>query len=122
MSANDSAVTGRAASLRNLIPFTRGPDPRRSTSPLSPAEREFRKALDSEFVQEACAVLREMLEASRNAEVDDMTRQKARMDFMKCTGLIPKSSDGPAIQAVAKELLRGMLEEARAQRANERTP
>ena len=86
----------------------------RGTNPggMSKQERAFRSALQSEFIPEAAKVLREMLAASRDVGNDPASRQRSRMDFMKCCGLIPKATDDAAVEALAAKLLDNMLAEA----------
>lgn len=79
---------------------------------MSKQERAFRQALHQEFIPEAQQVLREMLAASRNPDNSAESRQRSRMDFMKCCGLIPKASDDAAVADLAAKLLDNMLAEA----------
>lgn len=64
------------------------------------------------MVPEAIGVLQDMLNASRDPHLQAADQQKARMDFMKCLGLIPKQTDGAALRELAEKLLDEMLKEA----------
>lgn len=74
-------------------------------------ERRFRRARDKELVPEAMGVLRDMLVEARTCG-DPAVRQRARMDFMKCLGLIQKPTDSAMIRELAEKLIDEMLAEA----------
>lgn len=105
-----------AGAVRGLVPFAKGPDPRRNPGGLTKAEQEFRAARDKEMIPEAMAVLREMLADSRDPQMAPEHRQKCRMDFMKCCGLVQKPTDAGAIAALAGEIVERMIAEAKARR------
>jgi hypothetical protein len=64
------------------------------------------------MVPEAIGVLRDMLAAARDVTAPAADRQRARMDFLKCLGLIQKPTDSAQIRELAEQLLDGMLAEA----------
>src|SRR5687767_4877188 len=100
------------ASLANLRPFGPGPDPNRNMNgPLSKAEREFRRLIDEEQIPRANDLLTSCFDAGMAGDM------KAAELFFKVCGLIRKQTDTMAIQELAQKLLDGMLEEARARRA-----
>lgn len=78
--------------------------------PLTSAEVAFRRELEGKHIPKASKLLTKIYEA---AEGGDM---KAAELFFKVCGLIRKPDDQATIQALAKQLLDGMLEEARARR------
>jgi hypothetical protein len=97
-----------------LVPFKPGHDPRRHQGArVSPAEREFRAALESEHIPRASAILREIGDRALDGDV------KAAELFFKVCGLIVKPSDSAAIQEQARALLAEMIKEARERRAAE---
>jgi hypothetical protein len=100
------------AAVANLRPFQPGHDPRRNVGgPLSPAEKEFRRLIESEQIPRANDLLTSCFDAGMGGDM------KAAELFFKVCGLIKKPTDAAAIQELAQKLLDGMLEEARARRA-----
>jgi len=105
-----------------LIPWTSSTAPKGSNpGGLTRNERRFRRARDADLVPEAIAVLKEMLASSRDANIDPAVRQRARMDFMKCMGLVKRPTDAADIEALAAKLIDGMLAEGE-RRAEMRGP
>lgn len=101
------------AGVANLRPFQPGHDPRRNVhgSPLSKAEREFRRLIEEEHIPRANDLLTSMFDAGMAGDI------KAAELFFKVCGLIRKPTDNAAIQEQAKALLDAMMSEARERRA-----
>lgn len=111
------SASGSAAGLRNLIPFRPGHDPRRQVGPkLSPAEIEFKAALEAEHIPKANELLRVVYADAIAGSIKD------RELFFKVCGLIKKPSDDAAIQETAKALLGEMIAEAKARREQPGSP
>ena len=92
------------------VPFAHGYDPRRHVPRMSPAEREFREAVEANHIPKADALLTAMLAAGMNGDV------KAAELFFKVCGLIQPPTNNAKIQETAKALLDGMIAEARERR------
>jgi hypothetical protein len=102
-----------ASAMRGLVPFKQGYDPRRATGPrLSPAELEFKQALEDEHIPKANELLRQVYADAMAGSIKD------RELFFKVCGLIKKPSDDAAIQETAKALLGEMIAEVKARRAD----
>ena len=110
-----SAHNTAAAVSPHLVPFRRGPDPRRNPGGISPAEREFKAALEAKHIPKASALLEEVYNQGMAGDA------KMAELFFKVCGLIKKPTDGAAIQQQARALLDEMMAEARERRAGAST-
>lgn len=102
------------SAVPNAVPFKRGYDPRRQQGPrLSPAELEFRAALEAEHIPLASSLLRKVFEAGMEGDT------KAAELFFKVCGLIQKPGEDAKIAETAKALVAEMIAQARLRRESE---
>lgn len=114
-----SGTAGALSPIPNAKPFKAGYDPRRQVGPkLSPAEIEFKAALEKEHIPKASAALAKLYEAGMAAlqTGDVLAGTKALETFFKICGLIQKPTDNAVIHETAKALIGEMIAEARARR------
>lgn len=85
---------------------------------LTKAERAWRRALEERHIPRASGLLDTIYDAAVAAYAagDLLAGERNAALFFKICGLIRKPNDDANVQELAKQLLDGMLEEARARR------
>jgi hypothetical protein len=106
-----SQAVAKVSAVPNAVPFKPGHDPRRAAGGMTTAEREFWREVEETHYPRASALLGKMIDKGMKGN------EKAALVAFKVMGLIRKQTDAAQIQALAQQLLDGMLEEARARRA-----